>query len=232
MERGKNMNTTKHNGDSWVDIYKNTGFGNKYPSSYFVSLFHSEIKHLFSGRDIIKVLDFGCSFGANSRMLFDSGRCDIYGIDISDVAIKYCINNNHLPASQFVCTDVLEEGIPFDEKFDLIVCSEVLLYFDNENIHKLMMLFIDSLREGGVLYASMPTTNHCLYCNHVYDENYDNMMKIPKSHTADGELFANPVVDKKDIESKMFPFKIISAYLTREERKEGLNEEIHYIGRI
>lgn len=78
----------------------------------------------------------------------------------------------------------------------------------------------------------MPTSNHCLYCNYVYDEKYDNMMKIPKSHTADRELYANPVVDKQDMERKMLPFKTISVYLTSEERKEGLNEEIHYIGRI
>ena len=78
----------------------------------------------------------------------------------------------------------------------------------------------------------MPTSNHCLYCNYVYDEEYDDMMKIPKSNTADRELYVNPVVDKQDIERKMLPFKTISVYFTSEERKEGLNEEIHYIGRI
>ena len=62
---------------AWNNIYDKTGFGNKYPSSYFVTLFHRRIKQLIiQGRTLeqIKVLDFGCSYGVNFLGKFHSTK--------------------------------------------------------------------------------------------------------------------------------------------------------------
>ena len=77
------------NSETWQDIYKNSSFGNRYPSSYLVSLFHNRIKHMLGPKkaEDTNILDFGCSFGANS-MMFNRLGYNTYGIDVSVEAIE------------------------------------------------------------------------------------------------------------------------------------------------
>ncbi len=82
------------NSTVWSDVYDTSDFGNKYPSSYLVSLFHSRIKPILlkSKNNLreINVLDFGCSIGANSKVYQDLG-INTYGIDVSERAIERLI---------------------------------------------------------------------------------------------------------------------------------------------
>ncbi|MEG1742479.1 MAG: methyltransferase domain-containing protein, partial [Acetivibrio sp.] len=75
----------KENKKTYDEAYEN-GWGNSYPDSMWVSLYHSKIKKLLNQeKKPIRVLDFGCSLGANTRFFADLGF-EVYGIDISEEA--------------------------------------------------------------------------------------------------------------------------------------------------
>lgn len=82
-----------NNSDTWNGIYEQTDFGNKYPLSYLVSLFHARVKpEILKTKQLedANVLDFACSIGANSRVYRDLGM-NIYGIDVSMNAINKAV---------------------------------------------------------------------------------------------------------------------------------------------
>lgn len=226
------MNKTEINEQNWVSIYKETSFGNKYPSSYFVSLYYRTIKNylpLKAESRRYRVLDFGCSFGANSKVLRDAGL-EVYGVDISPDAIKYCIEQEKFERNHFVSKNLLTEKWPFAEKFDLIIASEVLYYFSNNDLKKLLELFKTHMNPKGVIYANMPSFNHPLYREYVGKEvDTDGLLRIKKSGTADKELFVRVLNDKKEMREIFSNFEEVAILHTVEEFESEV-EEFHFIG--
>ncbi len=220
-----------NNNDVWNKIYETTDFGNRYPSSYLISLFFNVIKKNVKC-DKIKVLDFGCSFGANSRMLKDFG-CDVYGIDISSMAIQKCIENG-MEANKFVATNILEDDmmtLKDFEQFDVIIASECLYYFIDEELKKLMIKFKDMLKKDGIIYGNYPTFNHTLYKAYADEKpDRDGMITVKQSGKANEPLRVKILKCKSDIKEIFEMFDPILITRTIEE-VYGDNEEIHFIGR-
>lgn len=226
---------TELNSKTWEEIYENSNFGNRYPSSYLVSLYYRIIKNqivLHTNRPI-KVLDFGCSFGANSKMLMDAG-CDVYGIDISTVAIDYCVNELGFDKSKFRVCNVLENNFSIEKefgKFDLIIASECLYYFTKGDLDILLKKFQDSLYEDGIFYTNMSTYHHELYKDYKEVEpDKDGMTRVESSGTADQPLFVRLIHNKEEMRMVFSCFKEITTLRTICEMTVE-NESLHYIGR-
>ena len=65
MEHG-----TRKNSLAWEKVYKTTNFGNRYPTDGLVSLYHHFVKDKMEALERpAKILDFGCSHGANAKFL-------------------------------------------------------------------------------------------------------------------------------------------------------------------
>ncbi|MCI7107491.1 MAG: class I SAM-dependent methyltransferase [Agathobacter sp.] len=226
------MNKTEINGQNWVSIYKETSFGNKYPSSYLVSLYYRIIKNYLpkiEGNRKYRALDFGCSFGANAMMLRDAGL-EVYGVDISPDAIKYCIKNGKFDVEHFVSVNLLTEKWPFSKKMDLIIASEVLYYFSDKDLKKLLDLFKTHMVSKGLLYANMPSFNHPLYREYSRKKaTSEGLLRIQKSQTADRELFVRVLSDKTEMKEIFSQFDEIGIFHTVEEF-ESETEEFHFIG--
>ncbi|MFW6256480.1 MAG: class I SAM-dependent DNA methyltransferase, partial [Candidatus Sumerlaeota bacterium] len=72
-----------------------------------------------------RILDIGCGNGnllILASCLIPKPR--LFGVDISQNAVE--VARKRLPEGRFAECDLAKEPIPFDEKFDLILCSEVL----------------------------------------------------------------------------------------------------------
>ena len=103
-------------------------------------------KHIF--KNDLKILDFGCGVGINTKMLSSFGHVTCF--DQSPEAIKYLkkkFNNN----KKILIKDSLENS---NELFDLIIASEVLEHLENdkEEIKKLCSL----LKPNGFFLATVP----------------------------------------------------------------------------
>ena len=54
--------------------------------------------------------------------------------------------------------DLVSDPNPFDIKFDLIVCRNIIIYFNYELQNKVIKLFLDNMTQGGVLVLGVHET--------------------------------------------------------------------------
>ncbi len=103
-----------------------------------------------------KLLDAGCGVGLASIYL--SNRfCEVYGVDIDPLKIKEAkilAEENHLKNVNFKRADLLANGF-INEKFDVIICFEVMEHVVNDKI--LIFNLSKLLKKGGRLILSFPS---------------------------------------------------------------------------
>ncbi|WP_064742987.1 SAM-dependent methyltransferase [Pseudonocardia spinosispora] len=103
------------------------------------------------GRRFTRALDVGCSIGVLTALLAHS--CDdLVAIDASALAIRRARRR----LAPFSHVDVRRGSLPEDipaGPFDLVVCSEVLYYFDEELLSATLEGLKRELAPGGVLLA-------------------------------------------------------------------------------
>ncbi len=87
-----------------------------------------------------KILDIGCGEGDVLLQLSEMGYTSLYGVDLSDEAVKRAKEMN--PKINFAVGDV--EQLPFDdEEFEVIVCSHSFHHYPNpmvamKEIHRIL----------------------------------------------------------------------------------------------
>lgn len=223
-----------NNTESWKEIYDNTNFGNRYAFSYLVTLFHRRIKPgLLDNKELkdLNVLDFACSYGANSRVFLDLGM-NVYGIEISEKTIKACIDSGLGDSNHFECVNLLDD-ISIDDvfpnvHFDLIIASECMYYFTNAQQDYLLNKFYDNLNPGGMLYASYPTLDTFIY--HEYkgvEKDKDGMISVSTSGSISNELRVNLPDSKDDLRAKYSRYSIVDI-LTSNLQILSSQDEIEY----
>lgn len=227
MDRTKYI---KQNIKAFDDMYAND-WGNKYPTDGLVSYYHNIIKPNLCSTQNIKVLDFGCSLGANTKFFADLGF-DVYGIDSSVNAIKRCIYINKFEPSHFKCCNILEKGNEinnlFDIKFDLIVALNVLPYFSNNDLKLVLEQFCQVMSLGAIFYSNMYTMRR----EWKVGERIDDMYLAEQSGSVGLDTYLNLVEDKNDTEQLFSTFfSTIAVTHTIVEGIDGENESIHYFGK-
>lgn len=226
------MGYIERNLNSYEKVYQN-GWGNRYPSSEVISLYFNHVKKKLKKRnDKLKVLDFGCSLGANTKFFEEQGF-DVYGIDISETAIKKCVEINGFDAEKFKAVNVFEHNSIkeiFDIEFDLIVAFEVLYYFSAEDSKRLLNMFKGSLVEDGIIFASWITFNHDAYRKFADICKPDEQICIGETGSMDEELRVCVIRDKEEMRKKFSMFSEFCIKRTIIEL-EADNEILYYIGR-
>ncbi|KKQ92339.1 MAG: type 11 methyltransferase [Candidatus Woesebacteria bacterium GW2011_GWB1_39_10] len=95
------------------------------------------------------ILDAGCGMGRTLKYLLDEGvdKNNITGVDISEDMLK--IAKNNVPSVKTLKTDLSK--FETKNKFDLILCTHVLHYLDNEDFTKTLKNFYKLLKPKGIL---------------------------------------------------------------------------------
>jgi ubiquinone/menaquinone biosynthesis C-methylase UbiE len=118
-----------------IDCYDKTA--EKYAEKFFNEL---ESKHLdrvllkefaSKNKEIGKLIDFGCGPGQTTKFLFDNGRKNILGTDISYEMIKVATRLN--PNIHFEQADLLQLKYP-ENSFDSAVAFYSIVHFDNDQL--------------------------------------------------------------------------------------------------
>ncbi len=100
-----------------------------------------------------EILDIGCGNGTLMKHL---SFANYTGMDISDVAIskaKVLVKDLSIQNTNLHVSGIFD--FKTDKKFDVIVLSEVIYYF---NPHKLILLLSDLLKDDGVIIITMVKT--------------------------------------------------------------------------
>ena len=95
-----------------------------------------------------RVLDVGCGEGHLSERLFPISR-EILGMDISGKAVERANQRLKSENVSFMTADILT--LELNQKFNLIVCSEMLVYLNLSQIRKVALKLANWLEPGGRL---------------------------------------------------------------------------------
>ena len=106
-----------------------------------------------------KALDIGCGPGIYTSLLSQYG-CDVVALDISEIMIenakKYCIENSSASKNdgeiEFITAD-FDDFCFFDERFDLILATFMISYFDN--LPEVFSKIRNILSKDGFIFTSM-----------------------------------------------------------------------------
>lgn len=104
----------------------------------------------------LRILEIGCGNGNISYQLAHGGH-HVLGIDIDTISIQKATSSFHLENLQFKVMDVCEYLVKDVDKYDVIICSEVLEHLPNpltimHNINRL-------LKENGRAIITVPNGN-------------------------------------------------------------------------
>tara|TARA_B110001452_G_C15176127_1_gene408653 strand:- start:50 stop:748 length:699 start_codon:yes stop_codon:yes gene_type:complete len=109
-------------------------------------------------------LDFGCGQGASVNYFNQMGY-DAFGVDISEKDIKIAKKRYpHIKEKFSVCKqDVFENDLKKftkNKKISLITCQQSLYFFDKKHFNLLLNNMNRSLKNKGILFASMKSEKH------------------------------------------------------------------------
>ncbi|MBQ7180297.1 MAG: methyltransferase domain-containing protein [Bacteroidaceae bacterium] len=102
----------------------------------------------------MKVMEAGCGEGGN-LLPFARLGCDVTGVDIASCRIEEArrfFMEEHAEG-RFIAEDMLSLREP-DQKYDLIICHDVLEHIDNKGL--LLRQIASRLSEGGIIFMSFP----------------------------------------------------------------------------
>jgi SAM-dependent methyltransferase len=99
------------------------------------------------------VLDVASGAGHGADYMAKKGAKDVFGVDYSDLAIKYSKNHYSKENLHFICSDAT--SLPFEDKFfDVIVSFETIEHI--KNYKKFIKEVSRVLKKNGVLILSTP----------------------------------------------------------------------------
>jgi len=119
------MNTKEY----WDGVYERE-ITHKYQWRTYPVIFY-KISSLLNSKDVVD--EYGCGTGILGDILFSRG-CDYTGYDISEEAINEC-NSKGLNAFTF---DILNDKININKKTNVIIASEFLEHFTDEELNTVM----------------------------------------------------------------------------------------------
>jgi 2-polyprenyl-3-methyl-5-hydroxy-6-metoxy-1,4-benzoquinol methylase len=111
---------------------------------------YCEKRSLRLGRRL-RVLDVGCGNGAISLPVASLDH-SLLGIDISPESVELASHKNLFPNARFMVHNLMEKSLP--EKFDLVICSEVLEHLPEPE--SLMRAMAEVLEPGGLMVITVP----------------------------------------------------------------------------
>ncbi len=85
----------------------------------------------------------------DSNTYFDVPYSKYFHVDKTRDNIR--MNKTLLDKPVYKKQDLVRDPNPFDEKYDLIVCRNVIIYFNYELQNKVFKLFLDNMNQGGCL---------------------------------------------------------------------------------
>ena len=142
------------------------GYGHQYPESHVIKIYNRILasKLGISGAGSERLLDFGCSTGANTTY-FASKGFDVYGVDISSIAVDKCRQSLPDIKDHFQVISPLprENDSFFDCLFDVIFSNQVLYLLSEGDFHLRLGTLLRHLKPAGVLIATMMGTKHYFY---------------------------------------------------------------------
>lgn len=141
-----------YDGDYFNNLYKG-----KFYCWYIDTIRNREIKRIVCQRlKSSRILEIG--FGNDNLLKFFSRNFEVYGVDISEFAVKEITKKYN--ANNFRKCDIAKEKIPFDCKFDVILAINTVEHLSDPE-YALKNIYA-SLKNQGLFIVQMPLRSNIL----------------------------------------------------------------------
>ncbi|MCL6606426.1 MAG: class I SAM-dependent methyltransferase [Paenibacillus sp.] len=103
------------------------------------------------------ILDIACGSGYGTDLLAKSGASKIYGVDISQEAVDFCLQNYKSLSTEFIVGNVIDIPLP-SRSIDLVVSFETIEHVNELEQRKFLSEIKRVLKPDGGLIISTPNT--------------------------------------------------------------------------
>lgn len=100
------------------------------------------------GQRFVNILDLGCGTGVLTKELSHLSKT-VTAIDFSERAIDIALRKCQASNIKFQCNDI--RNLALQERYDLIVCSEVLYYLNSQELVQFLKKIRNSQEDGTIL---------------------------------------------------------------------------------
>lgn len=108
------------------------------------------IKTQFGNRPL-RILDAGCGTGGMLAYLKKNGYDSLRGLDLSEDAVKFT-SSRGFDVIRFDLRNIAD--YPKEIKFDVIICNDVLCYFNDQEIAQILQEFRKRLNPNGLIISN------------------------------------------------------------------------------
>jgi SAM-dependent methyltransferase len=122
-----------------------------YRIMHFLSI--EAVTRHFKSKDV-SIVDLGCGTGGMIQSLQENGYLNIEGVDLSEEAIKFA-KNKKLDVVKGDLNDFTSFKLS-QEKYDVVICNDVLIYMENEQIVTFLRQVNSILDEHGIIIINVP----------------------------------------------------------------------------
>lgn len=207
------------------------GYGLTVPDGHVIRIHHQILKYELnlSGGSL---LDFGCGTGTHAKWLAENGNWTPFGCDISETAIQAAKIQMPQWAENFVVSNPLPDlSELFNRKFDFIFTNQVLYYFDNEELSRILDQFYSFLNPGGIFFASMMPPENYYFAKSFEIENSE-MRRVELRGRLNDTTYINFKTTKEMVgDFSMFKKLHVGYYDTIIREEDGSTKHIWYLGK-
>lgn len=168
------------------------------------------IKQLMRGLKFKTVLDVGCGNGKLIDEIHKKFGVQVSGIDVSDLITRE--NRIRYKKHNFHCMDIQRTCL--DEKFDLVICSELIEHLDNlekafDNLTKMTLRYLIVTTPAGAVF---PIDNKMGHAKHLNKEHLIRMLEKNKFKILEFINWGFPFHTIYKYSINLFPFYFISTF--------------------
>ncbi len=182
----------------------------------------------------LKIFDYGCGEGSNLLYLSKNYQYDCYGVDTSKSAIKVC-KKKKIKNVRLIDNKIEEEDDYFNKKFDLIISTNTLYYFDKYDLQKRLKSFENMLKPNGYVFFTMVSVKSKYFTkcsNRIIDKNSLTKVNYLKDQNfkfkSNYYQYINFVKNEKDLVSKFKIFKKLNVGFYDQSLQDTSDSTHHY----
>lgn len=156
-----------------------------------------------------RLLDFGCGQGAAVNYFNNLGY-DAIGVDISKKDITYAKKNYKKYKNKFYLVNPdpdKENFYGFKSNIDVVVAGQALYFFDDDDLQICLKKIRNSMKVGGIIYATMQSNKHYYFDNSKKRKNGLYEVKLKNRRTKVDSHYINFTFSKKHLIKKFEMFK-------------------------
>ncbi len=153
----------------------------------------------------LKIFEIGCGDGALMKWFKDQDH-EVFGVDINQSSVDNLISEGF----NVKRANILNNLEYIDDKYDLVICMDVLEHFRNEELNKLFEYFSKFLKSTSLIYVRVPNSQSPLGAYYQFgDPTHRSFLSLTalefysESHNLSIKISKNSYISRKGFKGEL-----------------------------